>query len=168
MQGLQSEVSSTCRSIDGCVKMNQGLRLIVGEWGVGHHNSTACSRWGFQEVGSRPISRVLSRTVIPLWTTSPQPFSSLPGSTRDPRCRQACACPLLPYLALLQVGFAVPSSVATDAVRSYRTLSPLPASLRTLRRFALCCTFRRLAPPRRYLAPCPLEPGLSSPPHCCQ
>jgi len=27
----------------------------------------------------------------------------------------------------------------------------------------LCCTFRRLAPPRRYLAPCPLEPGLSSP-----
>jgi hypothetical protein len=34
---------------------------------------------------------------------------------------------LLPYLALLQVGFAVPSRVATDAVRSYRTVSPLPA-----------------------------------------
>ncbi|SRR5579883_3582023 len=33
---------------------------------------------------------------------------------------------LLPYLALLQVGFAVPSRVATDAVRSYRTVSPLP------------------------------------------
>jgi hypothetical protein len=31
---------------------------------------------------------------------------------------------------LLQVGFAVPSRVATDAVRSYRTLSPLPAGLR--------------------------------------
>jgi hypothetical protein len=29
-------------------------------------------------------------------------------------------------LALLQVGFAVPSRVATDAVRSYRTVSPLP------------------------------------------
>jgi hypothetical protein len=26
-----------------------------------------------------------------------------------------------------------------------------------------CCTFRGLAPPRRYLAPCPVEPGLSSP-----
>ena len=37
---------------------------------------------------------------------------------------QACA---FPYLVLLQVGFAVPSSVATDAVRSYRTLSPLPS-----------------------------------------
>ena len=33
---------------------------------------------------------------------------------------------LLPYLALLQVGFAVPSRVTTDAVRSYRTVSPLP------------------------------------------
>src|SRR5207249_884162 len=32
----------------------------------------------------------------------------------------------LPYLALLQVGFTVPSRVATDAVRSYRTVSPLP------------------------------------------
>ena len=32
----------------------------------------------------------------------------------------------LPYLALLQVGFAVPSRVTTDAVRSYRTVSPLP------------------------------------------
>ena len=33
----------------------------------------------------------------------------------------------LPYLVLLQVGFAVPPSVATGAVRSYRTLSPLPS-----------------------------------------
>src|SRR5690606_637339 len=33
---------------------------------------------------------------------------------------------------------------------------------RAVRRFAFCCTFRRLAPPRRYLAPCPVEPGLSS------
>ena len=68
----------------------------------------------------------------------------------------------LSYLALLQVGFAVPPNVATGAVRSYRTVSPLPASLLTLRRFIFCCTFRRLTPPRRYLAPCPREPGLSS------
>ena len=27
---------------------------------------------------------------------------------------------------------------------------------------SFCCTFRQLAPPRRYLAPCPVEPGLSS------
>jgi hypothetical protein len=79
----------------------------------------------------------------------------------------------LPYLVLLQVGFTLPSRVTTDAVRSYRTLSPLPAGcsrmhgIRTCgsnrhRRSALCCTFRRLTPPRCYLAPCPVEPGLSS------
>jgi hypothetical protein len=74
----------------------------------------------------------------------------------------------LPYLVLLQVGFAMPPNVATGAVRSYRTVSPLPAScaprmtLDRHRRFTFCCTFRGLAPPRRYLAPCPVEPGLSS------
>lgn len=36
---------------------------------------------------------------------------------------------MLPYLVLLLAGFAVPPSVATGAVRSYRTLSPLPAPL---------------------------------------
>src|SRR5690606_37997277 len=56
-------------------------------------------------------------------------------------------------------------SVARLAVRSYRTVSPLPRIPGgTVRRSALCCTFRRLAPPRRYLAPCPVEPGLSSAP----
>jgi len=42
----------------------------------------------------------------------------------DPKVRA------LPYLVLLQVGFAVPPNVATGAVRSYRTLSPLPAITR--------------------------------------
>ena len=74
----------------------------------------------------------------------------------------------LPYLVLLQVGFAVPPNVATGAVRSYRTLSPLPADHPVKssrhRRFAFCCTVRGLAPPRHYLAPCPVEPGLSSTP----
>ena len=78
----------------------------------------------------------------------------------DPKARA------LPYLVLLQVGFAVPPNVATGAVRSYRTLSPLPATTRLHvprhRRFAFCCTVRGLAPPRHYLAPCPMEPGLSS------
>src|SRR5690606_39210296 len=41
---------------------------------------------------------------------------------------------------------------------------PCHALFRAVRRSALCCTFRRLAPPRRYLAPCPVEPGLSSAP----
>ena len=83
------------------------------------------------------------------------PQAAYPGTMR--------AAPLLPYLALLRVGFTMPPSVATDAVRSYRTISPLPARRSGRRRYAFCCTFRRLTPPRGYLALCPMEPGLSSP-----
>ena len=53
-------------------------------------------------------------------------------------------------------------SVARLAVRSYRTISPLPRVPKNRSAVSFCCTFRRLAPPRRYLAPCPVEPGLSS------
>ena len=66
-------------------------------------------------------------------------------------------------------GLPCPVALAPRAVRSYRTVSPLPriprhrSGSRTVRRFALCCTGRRLAPPRGYLASCPVEPGLSSP-----
>ena len=42
-------------------------------------------------------------------------------------------------------------------------LIPCTRKYRGHRRFTLCCTFRRLTPPRRYLALCPMKPGLSSP-----
>ena len=64
-------------------------------------------------------------------------------------------------------GLPCHAALAPRAVRSYRTFSPLPrTSCDAVRRFAFCCTFRRLAPPRRYLAPCPVEPGLSSAQQC--
>ena len=69
-----------------------------------------------------------------------------------------------PYLVLLRVGFTMPQTVTCCAVRSYRTISPLPVQMNW--RFIFCCTFRRLSPPRRYLALCPVEPGLSSPDFC--
>jgi len=65
------------------------------------------------------------------------------------------------YLALLQVGFTLPLMLPptrcalTTPFHPYRQLS-------LLRRFAFCGTFRRFSPPRRYLAPCPMKPGLSS------
>ncbi|CTP83245.1 hypothetical protein XTPLMG728_0152 [Xanthomonas translucens pv. poae] len=59
-------------------------------------------------------------------------------------------------------------SVTGLAVRSYRTISPLPVCLRRLRRYLSVALIRRLAPPRRYLAPCPMEPGLSSASHCTE
>jgi hypothetical protein len=44
-------------------------------------------------------------------------------SVRDRRCGSRRA---LPYLVLLRTGFTVPRRVTTRAVRSYRTVSPLP------------------------------------------
>jgi len=57
-------------------------------------------------VGSRPVSRVLSRTVIHLGRMSPCASSDLPGGTRGPRTA-AKDCPP-PYLVLLRVGFTLP------------------------------------------------------------
>ncbi len=74
---------------------------------------------------SQPVSRVLSKATIPLGFASPRTSSSLPGR-RAGRASGACA-PALPYLALLRTGFALPRAVTRRAVRSYRTISPLPA-----------------------------------------
>ena len=52
-----------------------------------------------------------------------------------------------PDLALLRVEFTVPRTVTSRAVRSYRTLSPLPdPACAGHRRFALCCTGRGFPP----------------------
>ena len=110
---------------------------------------------------SRPISRVLSWTVIPLGTASPQPSSSLPGSAR--RSGAAEPSPLLPYLALLQVGFAVPSLL--PATRCALT-APFHPCQRCCQHFggllsvALSVGSR---PPGVTWHPRPAEPGLSSP-----
>ncbi len=50
------------------------------------------------------------------------------------------------------------AAVTSRAVGSYPTISPLPVS----GRFVFCGPVRRLAAPRRYLAVCPAELGLSS------
>src|SRR6185369_8376555 len=73
--------------------------------------------------------------------------------------------PLPLYAVLLRVGFTEPAASPRPLVRSYRTVSPLPAACRERHarwRSALCCTFRGLAPPGSYPAPCPVEFGLSS------
>jgi len=88
---------------------------------------------------------------------------------------------LRPYLALLRRGFAVPSPLARDAVRSYRTVSPLPPrhfACAQCRRPAVCfllhCPSRRRAWPLasllpvgvRTFLPVPRGPGrFSSPLH---
>ncbi len=70
---------------------------------------------------SRPISRVLSEAVIHLGPPSPKDSSNLPGSG---------AGRIMGSLFGLAPGGVCPAStVASTAVRSYRTISPLPPEL---------------------------------------
>ncbi len=78
---------------------------------------------------SRPVSRVLSWAIIHLGTLSPATSSDLPGSPWDAGSVHHKGAQILPYLVLLQVGFTVPRHVTSHAVRSYRTISPLPEPL---------------------------------------
>ena len=72
----------------------------------------------FHQKWSRPISRVLSRTTIHLGRTSPYASSDLPGSN---------AGRALGSLFGLAPGGVYPAALVTgNAVRSYRTFSPLP------------------------------------------
>jgi len=66
------------------------------------------------------------------------------------------------YLVLLRMGFAVPSLLPGPRCALTAPFHPYHACRNTVRRSVLCCTFRRLTPPRRYLASRPVEPGLSS------
>ena len=61
-------------------------------------------------------------------------------------------------------GVCPATTVSRRAVRSYRTISPLPVPQSGHRRYVFCGTFPRNAPGRRYRPPCPAQFGLSSRP----
>src|SRR5690348_475808 len=107
---------------------------------------------------SRPVSRVLCASRRDSHSSRRRIAAPLKRPTREQRGQRYRS----PIRSCSRWGLPC-RLVAQLAVRSCRTVSPLPRmSCDTVRRSALCCTFRRLAPPRRYLAPCPAEPGLSS------
>ena len=70
------------------------------------------------KVRSRPVSRVLSRTVIHLGYASPHTSSDLPGNSAGHT--------IVPLFGLAPGGVYTAADVTTSAVRSYRTISPLP------------------------------------------
>jgi len=108
-----------------------------------------------KKLASSPISRVLSWTVIHLEPASPQASSNLPESS---------AGHAIGFLFGLAPGGVYHRRELLPATRCALTAPFHPyRHPKVLRRSAFCCTFRRLTPPRRYLAPCPAEPGLSSP-----
>lgn len=91
--------------------------------------------------------------------TLQQPTRSVSIGVGAPRC----------LFGLAPAGVYPATTVASRAVGSYPTISPLPAATRVARwRCVFCGTVRRRrsmvwpAAPRRYLATCPMEPGLSS------
>ena len=66
------------------------------------------------------------------------------------------------YLVLLRVGFTMPLLLPAARCALTAPFHPYLCSRTNHRRSNLCGTFRRLSPPRRYLALYPMEPGLSS------
>ncbi len=103
--------------------------------------------------GSRPISRVLSSAIIHLGCTSPYNSSNLPGNNAGHIiCSPIWSCSRwgLPcHCCYQQRGALLPHHFTLTGPEQGR-------------RYLFCGTGRGLAPPRCYLAPCPMEPGLSS------
>ena len=80
------------------------------------------------------------------------PRATYPGTVRT--------TPVFPYLVLLRMGFTLPYLLPGTRCALTAPFHPYPDKAG---RYIFCGTFRRLSPPRRYLASCPVEPGLSSP-----
>ncbi len=120
-----------------------------------------------REKVSRSVSRVLSWTIIHLRQVSPPACSNLPESTVGHSKRipiWSCSEWGLPSPRLLPAArCALTAPFHPYPEKGVRPLFTQKGSDPFFRRYTFCCTFRRLAPPRRYLAPCPVEPGLSSP-----
>jgi hypothetical protein len=124
---------------------------------------------------SRPVSRVLSRGKTRGGEHSSRARvaarlqRAVPGgadrASLSPHPLARAGAPLreASLFALAPGGVCRAAPVTGGAVRSYRTVSPLPRAPRgAVRRSALCCTFLRVTPTGRWPAPCPVVPGLSS------
>ena len=122
------------------------------------------TRRGIGKDARRPVSRVLSR---PLRARDDHSSgTSVAGRLARPTRAAAVETRLAgagpegpvgrpPLCGLAPGGVCHAAAVAGGAVRSYRTLSPLPAASEDgRRRSALCGTFPGVAPAGRYPAPC--------------
>ena len=111
-----------------------------------------------EKIARRPVSRVLSALArgmaIHLGRRLRAASRDPPGQRRGNPPGVACAAPT-PSLFGLAPGEVCPAGpIARPAVRSYRTISPLPAAVARDRRFVFCGTVSGVAPAGRYPAPC--------------
>ena len=105
------------------------------------------------------VSRVLSWSVIPLGWMSPATSCDLPAGSVGSTLA-ACAV-RRPIWSCSLGGLPCPSCCQSGGGLLPHRFT-LACDPRIHRRFALCCTFRRVAPPWCYQAQHPVEPGLSS------
>ena len=107
---------------------------------------------------SQPISRILSRTIIPLGPRLLAGSSDLPGGLG----RAVLITP--PYLVLLRAGFCLPPTLPPARCALTAPFHPyLTSRLRATRGGIFSVPlFRQVALPGRYPAHCPPEFGLSS------
>src|SRR5216684_9014415 len=110
---------------------------------------------------SEPVSRVLSRATISLGRQLPAASSNLPGSGGGPDRPAPEPVPGSFLLDFAPSGVCHAEAVTRSAVRSYRTISPLPRWPKPARRYIFCGTFPILADGGRYPPLRPVEPGLS-------
>ena len=85
-------------------------------------------RSSFKDAWSGPVSRILFLLRGENHSSAARIAAAVEQPTRT--LERTRASPLRPYLVLLRRGFAVPSTLTCDAVRSYRTVSPLPPASR--------------------------------------
>ena len=95
------------------------------------------------------VSRVLCYAVIYLRDTSLHRFSHRFGRRR---------ANLTSHSGVASGGVYTAPVSPQGLVSSYLAFSPLPKNSAVI----FCCTFLRVTPTRRYLAPCPVKLGLSS------
>ncbi len=145
------------RNVGGCEPCLRSLG-VTGRYPMGF----------LEKCRSRPVSRVLSRRKTGGGEHSSRTRvaarlqRAVPGGSTGPvytsRRREDAS-----LFALAPGGVCRAVPVTGNAVRSYRTVSPLPrAPLGAVRRSVLCGTVLRVTPTGRWPAPCPAVPGLSS------
>jgi len=137
---------SRVEKVDQCARQADSGRIMV-EWAGKPNFVFRMKRMGdhLSKASGRPLTQA--------------PYPRLTGATMWHSMRRAVSRRLFG----LAGGGVYPAAVVTNrAVRSYRTISTLPADRNPLRRCIFCGTVPRVAPGWRYQPPRPAQFGLSS------
>ncbi len=136
-------------------RIDAGLEMTPDNACVPTMHPPAISSPCFGKMIRRPVSRVLSpgragATVIHLRSCLHTTCCDLPGQHAEAHVQpESCG---LSLFGLAPGGACLALFLAVEAVRSYRTVSPLPDP--KVRRSVLCCAFPGVTPAGRYPAPC--------------